>query len=101
MAWRTSVSRELGDFQTPADLVRAILACLNRSGRTWTRVLEPTCGRGNFIEGVLAPGMSPREVQGIEIQERYVTVARQLAQLPGSVRVSILKADIFRLHLGR
>lgn len=95
------MSRDFGDFQTPTELVHAILACLTKSGKTWERVLEPTCGQGNFIEAVLSNGMAPREVLGIEIQDQHAEAAKRLCHQSGAAHVSILKADIFRLDLGR
>ena len=46
--------RDLGDFQTPTALVARVLATLEPIGTRWTRVLEPTCGQGRFIAGLLA-----------------------------------------------
>ncbi|PMB20759.1 hypothetical protein [Fischerella thermalis] len=48
------MSKEFGDFQTPPALVADVLKCLNVSGERWKRVLEPTCGSGNFISALLA-----------------------------------------------
>ena len=44
--------KDLGDFQTPLELVELVLEVLNDSGQNWGRVLEPTCGSGHFIEGI-------------------------------------------------
>ncbi len=67
---------DLGDFQTPRDLVDAVLKTLGPIASRWSRVLEPTCGRGSFLQALLEHDAPPRELIGIEIQETYATMAR-------------------------
>jgi hypothetical protein len=95
------VSKDFGDFQTPPALVRAILDSLQASGKIWQRVLEPTCGQGNFISGLLSMPLPPREIQGIEIQARHAEVARGLLSQDVPKHGVIHQANIFDLHLGR
>jgi hypothetical protein len=97
------VRRDLGDFQTPPDLVAAILECLGPIGLRWPRVLEPTCGRGHFIGGLLSQRMPPREIQAIEIQKDHCQAARALFHEDGGagVRVEIIHRDLFELDLKR
>ncbi len=83
----------------PLLLVKAVFACLSRDGKTWTRVLEPTCGRGAFIAGAMTLNAAPREIFGIEIQEDHVATARALAQPTPSINTTILQQDIFTTHL--
>lgn len=97
--WKTSLSKDLGDFQTPLELVREVLDCLGFDGRKWPRVLEPTCGEGNFIKGLLQSTYPPREIQGIDIQEGYVEKARRLAEKAPGTRIIIHKANIFDFDL--
>src|SRR5579883_1925238 len=78
--WRVCMSKDLGDFQTPPALVNAVLHCLTRTGQRWTRALEPTCGQGNFIRGLLELELPPREVWGIELQHNYVLQAQNTVQ---------------------
>src|SRR5208337_4194411 len=90
---------DLGDFQTPRDLVDAVLHTLGPIASRWTRILEPTCGSGSFLQALLEHKAPPRELIGIEIQEPYWTMARSLAgKHPGS-RVDILRANLFDLDL--
>src|SRR5690242_3428502 len=70
--------RDLGDFQTPPALVAAVLDALGPIGRCWPRVLEPSCGRGHFLAGLLDGDEPPREIQAIEIQEAHATAAREV-----------------------
>lgn len=90
--------REFGDFQTPPELVRAILKTLGPIGRRWRRVLEPTCGRGNFIRAIIQSDDPPSEVVGIEIQDHYLNLARAITPSK-RVRLCIIKDDIFRISL--
>jgi|SRR5579875_1743163 len=70
---KDSMSKDFGDFQTPPALVHAILTLLQQQRWKWTRVLEPTCGQGNFIAGLLNQPSPPHEIHGIEIQPHYVS----------------------------
>jgi hypothetical protein len=92
--------RDLGDFQTPPALVAAVLDRLGAGGGRWARVLEPTCGRGHFLAGLLALDVPPREILGVEIQPGHLEAARAVARrAPGSVRVGLTGGSLFSLDL--
>ena len=93
------MSREFGDFQTPPELVKGILACLAKLNRTWTRVLEPTCGSGAFLQGLLYLSEPPSEIIGIEIQDQHLTKARKILADAKGNSLSIKKADFFHLEI--
>jgi hypothetical protein len=95
------LSRHLGDFQTPPALVAEIIDCLGPIGNRWTRVLEPTCGRGNFVRGLLESSAPPLEIQALELQDSHVEVARKLLKEHFPTRVLIRKANVFDLNLDR
>ena len=95
------MDREFGDFQTPLLLVDAVLQCLTSSGKEWSRVIEPTCGRGNFIEGLLKLAQPPEEIQGIEVQEAHAKCASRVAIQSARTRVVIQRANLFDLRLQR
>ncbi len=99
--WRISLdrNRSLGDFQTPPTLVAAVLECLNSVGKDWPRVIEPTCGCGNFVAGLLKQAKPPREIQAIEIQNSYLTIAQGVAKQSSSTHIVIKQANIFNLNL--
>ncbi len=97
--WRNGLAKDFGDFQTPLPLVSSILETLNTLGKTWTRVLEPTCGQGNFIEGFFTRVAPPREIQGIEIQLHYVNRARHLIEQAPSLHITIERGNIFDINL--
>lgn len=87
---------EFGDFQTPIELVDEILRLLERTDWSWDRVLEPTCGAGSFIEGLVRLNRPPKEIQALEIQPAYVEEARKISP-PPDVRVEIQQADFFQM----
>lgn len=93
--------RDLGDFPTPPGLVAAVLERLGPIGRRWPRVLEPTCGRGHFVAGLLDAPSPPREVRGIEVQQAHCDAARALAERSQSAHVEITHANLFSLDLRR
>ena len=97
------VRRDLGDFQTPPELVAEVLATLGPIGARWPRVLEPTCGRGHFLAGLLEHASPPREIQAIEIQPAHCRAAVELAARyrDRDTGVTITCADVFELDLGR
>ncbi len=91
---------DLGDFQTPPALVAAVLKRLGPVAARWPRVLEPTCGRGNFLAGLLALDPPPAEIRGIELQADHLDAARRvISQAPESVRVDLAAGNLFDLDL--
>jgi hypothetical protein len=84
-------NNEFGDFQTPPTLAAKVLRAL--PDRPWGRVLEPTCGTGNFLLAS-ARAFPGAEIIGIEIQPDYVA---QASLAPAQV----LTQDIFAIDLGK
>lgn len=93
------MSKEFGDFQTPPALVADILQCLLVDGNVWTRVLEPTCGSGNFITGLLSLAVPPREIQAFEFQEVHFRKAKEIAEQSLHTHVVVKKSKLFDLNL--
>src|SRR5207249_1868186 len=94
---RSTGDRHFGDFQTPPELVAAVINCVKRDRGHWLRALEPTCGSGQFIHGLLGVDMGPREIQGIEIQSSHLANALQIAN--ANNHVSIREGDLFTMDL--
>lgn len=88
----------LGDFQTPLPLVEQILERLKIDGVRWERVLEPTCGVGNFLQGLLSEICPPQEIIGIEIQAPYVEQARRLSGVYPHTHLTIIERDLFGIN---
>ena len=86
--------KEFGDFQTPLELAQQILQVMQRDFDTnWSRLLEPTCGHGNFIRAALDSSCHFDEIIGIEIQAEYAQRARQIPT--NSTRLEIIQSNIF------
>ena len=85
-------AREFGDFQTPPELVNEVLAAIRATVLRCDTALEPTCGLGNFIEGLRAyPNI--RAVTGVEISAAYLDQLQgRFGETPG---VSIVAGNIF------
>lgn len=79
-------NNEFGDFQTPLELTTRIATLLDAAG--YARVLEPTCGRGTFLDAVRGPG---QERIGIEVQPDH---AREAARFG-----TVLERNVFTLAL--
>lgn len=63
---------EYGDFQTNMPLTKAVTQVLLKKNIVPDVVIEPTCGKGNFILAALQSFPSVKRVIGIEIYESYV-----------------------------
>lgn len=63
---------EYGDFQTNMALTKAVTEVLLNKKITPEIVIEPTCGKGNFILAALQSFPSIKQIIGIEIYEPYV-----------------------------
>ncbi|WP_435019689.1 class I SAM-dependent methyltransferase [Tundrisphaera sp. TA3] len=96
-----SIRKDFGDWQTPPGLVDAVLDRLGPIGGRFDRVLEPTCGHGAFLAGLLRRPDRPREIRGFEIQPAHCEAARAVAAAaPRDVRAVVELADLFRVDLG-
>ncbi len=92
--------RQFGDFQTPLALTKRIVGILFSDNSNYIRVLEPTCGTGNFIRGIIESGERPAEIIGIDIQDNNLDQARMIAP-PHSMKISFIKGDIFTISPSR
>lgn len=64
--------REYGDFQTNENLAEQVVkyAFLKQNGFEF--ILEPTCGKGNFILASIKQSNSLKKIVGVEIYQPYV-----------------------------
>jgi len=63
---------EYGDFQTNKDLANKIAKHLAKRNISPEIVIEPTCGKGNFIIASLSNFKEVKKIFGIEIYKPYV-----------------------------
>ncbi len=64
--------REYGDFQTNDTLARLVSRYAFSKQQDFDFILEPTCGKGNFILATLRQSGSIKKIVGIEIYLPYV-----------------------------
>lgn len=62
---------EYGDFQTNADLAQAVVVFLKKQNIDPKVIIEPTCGKGNFILAALETFLNIQYVIGVEIYKPY------------------------------
>jgi hypothetical protein len=88
--------REYGDFQTNEILAyKTIQYVLSRHPNTnFEFLIEPTCGKGNFILAALKQINTLKKIVGIEIYQPYVWETK-FKILDFYIRTPILKAIIF------
>ncbi len=91
-----------GDFQTPPELVKLVLDRLNAiHSLGWARILEPTCGVGNFIRGLTQSPIiiDGCEIQGIELQPEHLALATEGMNAIPLTTVKLRLANLFDINL--
>ena len=97
-AERTARERNaLGQFATPPMLARDIVrAALRHHAGTEVRFFEPSCGSGSFFSALLVEagdyGVEIADATGIELDPRFVAVARHLWRRAG---LHVVEGDFF------
>lgn len=87
--------KEFGDYQTPLDFSAKVCKLLRDVYAIQPEVVvEPTCGKGNFLESSLI--FNARTYLGVELNERYCSESRE--RFFGK-NVEIINADIFGFPL--
>ena len=83
-------NNQFGDFQTPLELAESCISKLAIPEES--RILEPTCGRGSFLQA--AKNLYPEvERKGIEICEEYAEQASEFGD--------VVTADVFTFEFRR
>lgn len=90
-------NRHFGDFQTPPELVAAVISCVKHERRNWSRALEPTCGSGQFIHGLINGELNIREIHGIELQDSHFANTQKLAN--ANRNISVRQGSLFDIDL--
>ncbi|UYP47487.1 hypothetical protein NEF87_003772 [Candidatus Lokiarchaeum ossiferum] len=62
---------DMGDFQTPIHLTNKICKYLIENGENPTLIIEPTCGKGNFILSALNYFPNLEYIYCVELQKKY------------------------------
>ena len=80
MAAKSRRKQEFGDFQTPPQLARDVCSLLVGKGLAPSSVLEPTCGKGNFLVAALQAFPGIKKAVGIDINPEHTAHARTASQ---------------------
>jgi methylase of polypeptide subunit release factors len=87
---------EFGDFQTPVELAVKCCKLLAESGLSPASILEPTCGRGNFLAAALQTFPAANRIVGVEINLDYIQEAqRQIERFDHGHRIQIIRHNFF------
>ena len=99
-------SRQYGDFQTPKGLSDDVIQQLADSGCSPKQVIEPTCGKGNFIVSALKQFDEVQEVWGVEVFKPYVYFTQfavldllMSGELRSTPKITILHQSFFDFDL--
>jgi len=96
MALHDKTQIEFGDFQTPLNLAWDVCTVVRRTGFQPRSVLEPTCGRGTFLQAAVSEFPCASRVLGFERDPRYVELARAAVEAcPHEAQVEVIAADFF------
>jgi hypothetical protein len=66
--------KEFGDFQTPIALASEVVAMI---GGDYASIVEPTCGRGAFLEAAAAYYPKPTTLHGLDISRAHLKAAKE------------------------
>ena len=93
---------EYGDFQTNSDLANKVTLQLSLKNISPEIVIEPTCGKGNFIIASLKNFKSIKNIFGVEIYKPYVwetkfSIINFFLENPEHIKpeISIIHCNVF------
>lgn len=96
MARGKTAKAEFGDFQTPLSLAREVCAVIQRTGFSPASVVEPSCGRGSFLQAALEAFPGARHLLGADRDSGHVQEAKTLLhRTKPDQPAQILQADFF------
>ena len=102
MAAKNRRTQEFGDFQTPPQLAREVCSLLVGKGLAPGSVLEPTCGKGNFLVAALQAFPGIKKAVGVDINPEHTVHARASAQaISCECVIEIRQEDFFNADWSR
>jgi len=85
-----------GDFQTPDEFARECCAILAARGLVPASILEPTCGRGSFLNAAIHAFPNAAKVIGFDINPEHLEIARErMARFVYKREIAINQGDFF------
>lgn len=82
--------KELGAFYTPPALV---IKMIEKFENLNDDILDPCCGAGLLLSGVIIAGADPKKVYGIELNEGQAELCRDRLEKYGVPRENIITGD--------
>lgn len=90
---KTSETAEFGDFQTPPPLALEATKLLQRLGVQPQSIVEPTCGRGAFLQAAVSC-YPDATIIGVDINKQHLADAK--GSLPAERGVTLRHGDFFK-----
>jgi hypothetical protein len=87
---------EFGDFQTPRELANLICRKLAEMGVNPDVIIEPTCGRGAFVQAAAQAFEHAGRIIGVEINQAYLD--RLGNQIRCEQRIELWQGDFFTFN---
>jgi hypothetical protein len=97
---KTKTITEFGDFQTPPELALAAMQILRDRGIRPRSILEPTCGRGAFLDAAAKSFPDAESIIGVDINQGHLRFADLIANRSGS-RIDLRQGDFFKVEWER
>jgi hypothetical protein len=96
MGMKTKERVEFGDFQTPLALAQLVCGVLARRRVRPRTIIEPTCGRGAFLQAALQTFSTATRAVGLEINPSYADSATALLRKqPYGEKAEVIQSDFF------
>jgi len=92
---KSKATIEFGDFQTPDNLARGICNFLRSEGIAPYAVVEPTCGKGNFLISSLETFDSGKKFLAVDINNDYLKELNKRIGSFSRVDIELKNADFF------
>ena len=86
---------EFGDFQTPYEFALEVCTFIKNKGIRPSVILEPTCGKGNFIEASAKTFNDADEILGFEINKEYLESVKYKLSEAYRKKIKLLQSDFF------
>jgi len=96
IAPKNNTKIELGDWQTPVELARQACQVLSTAEICPSSIIEPTCGRGFFLQAALETFSSTKQCFGLDISEEYLSCAvKNIQPFVKNVKAKFINGDFF------
>jgi len=99
-AEKSKSKAEFGDFQTPYELALRASSLLFQQGLRPISVLEPTCGKGNFLLAALDAFPTLSNAIGLDINGDYAMTARDRIEHTYTINPFPTHFSLLATHLG-